>query len=460
LYSLLPRESDRIARLQSWLRAAQPLDRLTALEIVHSAMLASTPVPPAKEVLQQIRQMLRDPDEAVRRKLVVVLRDLQEKDDATRIMGMLEHERSPVVLEEVYKALGRMGASDAIGACIVGVQNPNSKVAAGAADALGRLCRQVSGNPAPQTAEAAKALLERASPPIEDPVLRGQIISAMASIADPQCLAVLAAHAGSDEPVPQIRQAALTGIGVIGEASQLDLVIARLSEDSDPGVREAAAEALGKLGNKPIHLRPLTLRLTDPSQSIQNRAWQAYRQLFSRLSLAERNEVLATWTAADKATTARRIDLLTDLESQATAARSDPAELLRIREELGDALLASAEYALAAAAYTRALEGLGAEQGTQRLVIAPKLLDAWLRTPAHDRAVSLVLAAPSPDMLASFAERLHAYVEELARMDGKAAQDCIDRFKTSAPAMFNGDWAPRFEKIRHASSRPATATAG
>lgn len=460
LYSLLPRESDRIARLQTWLRAAQPLDRLTALEIIHSAMLASTPAPPAKEVLQQIRQMLRDPDEAVRRKLVVVLRDLQEKEDAARIVDMLEHERSPVVQEEIYKALGRMGASDTISACILGLESPNTKVAAGAADALGRLCRQVNGETPPQTGDAVKALLKRTTKPIEDPVLRGQVINAMASIADPQFLPVLVAHAGVDEPVPQIRQAAFTGIGAVGDASHLDLVIVRLSEDADAGVREAAADALGKLGNKALHLRPLTSCLSDPSQAVQNKCWQAYRQVFARLSLTERMEILATWTATDKATIARRIDLLTDLESQATAAKSEAAALLRIREDLGDALLAGNEYALAAAAFTRAMDSLPAEQGGRRNVIAPKLLDAWLHAPAHDRAISLVLAATSPEMLASFAERLLAYVEDLARIDGRAAQECIERFRKGAPALFEGDWGPRFDQIRRAASQPATTASG
>jgi HEAT repeat protein len=453
LYALLPRESDRVARLQTWLKAAQPLDRLTALEIIHSAMLATIPTPPAKEVLQQIRLMLRDPDESVRRKLVVVLRDLQEKDDASRIVAMLDHERSPVVLEEIYKALGRMGAVEAVSACIAGLQSSNDKVASGAADALGRLCRKVNGNAPSRNDDVVAALLTKASTPIEDAVLRGQVIGAMAAIAAPKFLPVLLSHAGPDEKVPQIRQAALTGLGEIGEPANLDLIIARLSEDSDAGVREAAAEALGKTGSKPTHLRPLFLRLSDPSQAVQVRAWQAYRQLFARLSWTERKEVLTGWTANDKATNTRRIDLLTDLESQASTAISEPAELVCIREDLGDTLVAVAEYALAAAAYARATEG--PEQGSQSAVLTSKLLDAYLHVPAHDKALALAAAAKSPQMAAVMAERLLAYVQDLAKIDGRAAAECIDRFKAGAPALFNGECGADLDQVRQSASQPA-----
>jgi HEAT repeat protein len=423
-------------------------------------MLATTPTPPAREVLLQIRQMLRDTDQSVRRKVVVVLRDLQEKDDATRIAGMLEHERSPVVLEEIYKALGRMGAVEAVPACVSGLLSSDSIVAAGAADALGRLCRRVNGKAPPQAAAAVAALLQKTSVHIEDANLRGQIVTALAAIADLQSLPVLLTHAGPEELVPQIRQAAVTGIGEIGDPSNIDLVVSRLNEDADPGVREAAAEALGKLGSRPLHLRPLSLRLSDSSPTVQIKCWAAYRQLFARLSWAERLEVLATWSGPDKATILRRIDLLTDLESQATNVKSDPGELVRIREELGDALLAGAEYALAAAAYSRAVEAMTAEQGDRRLSVLPKLLDAYLYSPAHDKAVSLAASAQSPQMVGAMAERLLAYAQEKAKIDSQAALECINKFKTGAPALFAGEWAAKFELIRTATSQPATALAG
>ncbi|MBI4580397.1 MAG: HEAT repeat domain-containing protein [Planctomycetes bacterium] len=459
LYGLLPKESDRIGRLQTWLKAAQPVDRLTALEIVHGAMLATTPTPPAKEVLQQIRQMLRDPDEDVRRKCVAVLRDLQEKEDAARILGMLEHERSPVVLEEIYKALGRMGDPEATGACIKGLRNPNEDVASGAADALGRLCRVVNGKVPPNAALAVTAILERANEPMGDK-LREQLVTAMAQIADRRFLPILAVHAKPDEKVAQVRQAAIAGIGQIGDPEQVDLVIAGLSEDPDPGVREAAAEALGKLGNKPAHLRPLVLHLADASQAVQNKAWAAYRQVVGRLTWEERRQAFSAWTGEDKVSTGRRIDLLTDMESQAAAAKNDPGRLVDIREELGDALLTSGEYALAAAAFARAAEGMTAEQAGRRLPLTVKLLNAYLRVPAYDKAMATAAAAQSPQAREALAEQLFRFVENLAKTDPRGAVDCIDRFRASSPDLFNGDWGARFDGLRRSTTQPASTLPG
>jgi HEAT repeat protein len=460
LYGLLAKESDRVARLLTWLKAAQPIDRLTALEIVHSAMLATTPVPPAKEVLQQIRQMLRDPNEGVRRKLVIVLRDLQEKEDAARILGMLDHERSTVVLEEIFKALGRMGDPESIKACIKGLNNPDPVVAAGAADALGRLCRKVSGKTPPFTDGAIAALIARASSPAPDE-LRGQLVAAMADIGDPRSLPLLIAAAGPEEKVPQVRQAALIGIGQIGDPSQVDLVISRLSEDADPGVREAAAQALGLIGGRSDHLKPLMLRLTESSQPVQTKAWEAYRAIFARLPWQERLGILTTWTGKDKPSLARRIDLLTDLEIQAVSARHDPKELTEIRQELGDVLATSTEYALAAAAYARAIEGLTVNQADLRIPLAAKLMEAYLRIPAYDKAIGLASSAQSPQMLNSLSDKLLSHAIDLARTDPRAASECIDRFKKAVPALFGAPWGSRLDEVRRTATQPAvTKTAG
>ncbi len=454
LYALLPRESDRVARLLTWLKAAQPLDRLTALEIVHSAMLAATPVPPAKEVLQQIRQMFRDPDENVRRKLVVVLRDLQEKEDAGRILGMIDHERSTLVLEEIYKALGRMGEPDSIQACIKGLNHPDEKVAAGAADALGRLCRKSNGKTPPYADAAVVALIAKSSTALTDD-LRDQLTGAMAEIADPRFLPILIARAGPEEKLPQIRQAALTGIGQTGEPGNVDLVIARLSEDPDPGVREAAALALGKLGSKAAHLRPLVERLSETAATVQTQAWEAYRAIFARLPWAERLEILGTWTGKDKITTGRRIDLLTDLETQATSAAHDLKQLTFIREEMGDAFVVNTDYALAAAAYARALEGITGDLGPARIALTAKLMDAYLHVPAYEKAAGVASAVKSPQLQVALADRLLAYVRDLARVDPRAAVECIDRFRAVAPALFGAGRATDFEGVRRSATQPA-----
>lgn len=459
LFGLL-KEADRPARLQSWLKAAQPIDRMTALEIIHSAMLATTPTPPAEDVLAQIRQMLKDPDEAVRRKVVVVLRDLQELEDAARLLTMAETERSPLVLEELYRALGRMGDPGAIGVCIEGLRNPSERVAAAAADALGRLCRkgngQATGDPTPDDTKVVAALLERSAQPMPD-ALRLEVIGAMAEIADARFLPRLVAYAGPAEKMPGIRQAAIAGIGQIGGPAQIDLLVGRLADDPDPGVRDAAAEALGKLGSQTSHLAPLVARLQDVSPAVQNRAWLAYQAIFLRLSAADHQQVLDTWIGTDAATVAKRIDLLTDLEGQAVTLKLDAKQMMSIREQLGDALMSGTQYVAASAAYARALEAVPADQPDRRAPLAAKLMEAHLKALAYDKAIALATTSSAGQVKDALAERLLKYVQDLAKIDAKAAQDCIEKFRTGAPALVSGLWAAKFDEVKRAATQPATS---
>lgn len=462
LYALLTRDADRTAHLLSWLRAPLTLDRLIALDIIHAAMLATTPVPPADEVLQQLRQMLRDPEESVRRKLVIVLRDLQEAEDVARLRAMIDVERSPLVLAEIYLALGRMGDIESIPACIAGLGHRSEAVVMGAADAFGRLARRTNGK-RPQSVDAAvAALLKRASQPIENPNLRRELIEAMAEIADESFLPILVSRAQQDEPVAAIRQAALIGIGRIGKPEQLELLNERLAEDVDPGVRQAAAEAIGKLGTSLGHLRPLMIRLDakiEPSVAVQAAAWDAYRAVFVRLPAADRQSALANWAGDDLGTATRRADLLADLEKQLATGKTEPQIITAVREQLGDTYLLIGQHAQAAAAYSRALDVVKLDQTDSRSRLLAKQVEAHLLTPAIDKAVSMAASAQSAPDRRAMAERFLRHVETLGRTDPKAAKEVIARLQAAVPGLFGPEYATRFDAIRRTATQPATTPA-
>jgi len=135
---------------------------------------------------------------------------------------------------------------------------------------------------------------------LADDKLRAAVIDAMASIAAPEFLSVLVKYVGSDEYVPAIRQSALRGIGAMGRPAEdrIPLVIERLNVEQDPGVREAAVIALGSMGSQPEQLAALRPRF-DPkielSVAVQKRAWEAYQQIFMRMSLKDRTQVISAW---------------------------------------------------------------------------------------------------------------------------------------------------------------------
>ncbi len=298
LYDLLPGDAERAERLLRWLSSPRPFLRETALDIIYQP-LKKKGVVPSNGVLQKVRTMLDDPDESVRKNLVEVLRELQQLEDARLLEARLEQEKSPAVRELIYHALGYIRDPKSIPVCVRGLTDPVDSVAARAASALGDLAEFIKPASAPQALESAvDGLLERASGGIGDDELRERVIDAMASIADKKFLAVLAKHAGPDESQPAIRQAALRGIGRIGDPAQADLVIKRLAAEQDPGLREAAVEALGKLGSKLEHLEPLRERLdakVEPSAAVHQKAWEAYRLVFMKLTPADQQRVIASW---------------------------------------------------------------------------------------------------------------------------------------------------------------------
>jgi HEAT repeat protein len=300
LYALLPGDPERTDRLKLWLTSRRGFVRETALDIIYQT-LKKKQVEPAPVVLQQLRTLLNDPEESVRKKVVEILRDLRQLDDAHLLAGRLPSEESPAVREMIYHALGYIGNPDSIPVCVKGLQDPVSSVAAEAAEALGDLCEMSkSGSGSVDLRPAIDGLLELASKGMADEKLRASVTDAMANIADPRFLDVLVKRAGADENVPAIRQSALRGIGRIGAPAQayIPLVVARLGVEQDPGVREAAVIALGQLGSQPDQLAVLRARFdpkVEPSAAVQKRAWEAYQTIFMKLAPKDKTKVIATW---------------------------------------------------------------------------------------------------------------------------------------------------------------------
>ena len=307
LYQATAEPARRDALLLEWLRCELPLRRLKAMNVIHDA-LRSTGAQPAEEVLAQVRTMTSDRDPVVRAKLVTFLRDLGMLEDAPRIAEMVVDEPSPAVRVEVYKALRKLADPQTLAVCVAGLNDPDTNVAAAAAEALGRLCER--GNGQPETAvvaEVVEALLERYGINGEgdgtnaaelEPVLRRSLIEAMAGIADPNLATVLATHAGEAEVDPLIRQIAIGGLGRLDQQDHVAIVLDRLINDPEPVVRETAARVVGTLGFEPAHLAALRTRLdrdAESSTAVTNQAWEAYQNLFQRMAAAEQKKALRSW---------------------------------------------------------------------------------------------------------------------------------------------------------------------
>ncbi len=451
-------EADRPALLLLWLK--QPLaavERLTALDIVHQGLRKGTTPDPA--VLDQIRLMLNDPEDVIRQKAVLVLRDRGLREDAARIQRMLDQDQSTAVREAIYSALGLLGDPASTSTVIRGLDDPAETVAAEAATALGRLGEPRPGPSSETAAAAVQALADRASRPIPDAKLRERIVDAMAQIADPRFLPALTRYAAPDEPVAAVRQAAVSGLGHAADRTKLPLVIERLVSDPDAGVRAAAAEAIGRLGGDSQHLRVLRERLdpaAEPSTTVQNRAWEAYQAIFTNLPAPEQKNVLQTWNTQEPGAPERRIDLLTALEKKVSSSKSDPVQLTAIREQLGDALVAASRPADASAVLARAMETVNPDPDRNRNRLALKLADANLQAGAPEKARILAVSLPAGQVRTTILEKLLKHVEALVKSDPPAARTFLDRLSENAAGQLGAAWEDRFNAQRRRLP-PATA---
>ncbi len=450
LYEATRGETERADLLQTWLKSDLPMMRTQALGIIHEALRRSGTKPSAA-VLDLIRTLVTDPDAAVRQALVAFLRDQGLLEDAPRIRELLRREPSEAVREEIYKALGKLIDPDSIPDCMAGLDDPSEAVAGAAADALGRLCEKGTGKPPEKLADVVAALVRRIEAPVTTLRLRADLVEAMADIAAADFGPVLTRYAGTDEPESSVRQAAIRGLGRIGSAEHLEVVLDRLANDASAGVREVAAEAIGRLGANPVHLQALLTRLDPKLESaaaVQNQAWRGYQLVFQRLSDAEQETALAIWKDSDLKTLGRKIELLTGLEAQVAARNADGNRLMGIREHLGDACLAAGQSAEATAAWSRALGVAPAGDAPTRVRVTGKLVAAYLKNGSPDKAITQAAAAKLPEVRDTVAALLLEYVQTLGAGDAAAAISFLDRLAAVLPDGFGPDWAPKFQAAR------------
>jgi HEAT repeat protein len=454
-------EADRPALLLSWLKQLVVLERRTALDIVQQALRKGTSDGP---ILEYVRTMLNDPDETIRQKVVLVLRTRGLREDAARIQTMLQHDQPPVVRDAIYNALGVLGDPASIPSAIEGLKDQVESVAAEAATTLGKLCELQPAPAKALLAAAVDALLQRCASPIENAGLREHVIEAMSHIAHPSFLPVLSRYAVADEPVPAVRQAALRGLGRINDPESINLVLERMTGDSDAGVREAAVEALGRMGISPDHLKALRERLdpkVEAAVAVQNKVWESYALIFMKLSPAEQKAVLDSWEEPNLSPPGRRIELLTHIEKVMTTAKIDPRRLADIREQLGDDLLATSRPADAVSVLARGLEIMPAVQQERRLRCALKLIVAHLRTPTPEQAITLAGNSDIPMLKPAAAALLLKFAQDLSTSNAQAAGEFLYKLKQTVPDQFGPDWAKKFSAIliNLPVSQPATAPA-
>ncbi len=453
IYELLP-EDERLAFLEALLNKSLAVRRVTALEILHAQLPTRKP---QDSLLKKVRELLQDEDPMVVRGAVVVLRDLRQTTDAALLRNVLEVRSSPDVRIAVFQALGYLADPESIRVCATELDNPNPKVASQAAASIGRLAGHNPGPGEELRGIAIQALLKREEAPLDDALLRTNLIEAMAKIAAPEFATVFIRHLNpAQEPEAAIRQSAVRGLAALGSAEHLPSIIAAMNEDTEARVREAAAVSLGTLAHTADVLLSLRDRLSDESEAVQKAAWTAYFAVVAKLAPEDRMRVLDSWSGSETTTLGRRVELLHHLAKVLANENAPAPQRAAIFEQAGDGLSQLGNSAEAATSYVRALEILPLENAEARIRAAGKAFDAFLAVPDLPRMLTEAAKLKQQPLLDLAAEKI---LQHLSGMDEAARKVAYDHMAAAIPDLFGEQWAPKFKALLPTAEAPSTSTA-
>ena len=179
--------------------------------------------------LERLRTALRDPDPGVRTAVARALERVESREDVVCLVERLTSEDKLTRLNAVY-GLAAVGDDTALHAIVSALRDPVEDIRAAAVRTLGEL----------RAASTLEPLVER----LDDPsnLVRRQAIEALGAFGDRRVAQVLRALLG-DKDLEIVREC-LRALGACRDP-KAEIEILQHLEHPDPGVRAAAAEALG-----------------------------------------------------------------------------------------------------------------------------------------------------------------------------------------------------------------------
>ncbi len=368
-----------------------------------------------KEVGQEIKtrlaEMISDSQPALRLKVALIVGDLRLTGTAGRLVQALEAEQDAGVRAAFVNAIGRLDSVDAVGALIGRLEDEAPLVVGEAALALANIARRAGNADAKITTQISAALLSRFNriPPTADD-LRIKFLDAMSRIGSEPFREVFGKEMASVRSVP-VRRAAIAGLAGFGDAAAAER-IRPFTSASEPGIRAAAAGALGKCGQGDADLAVLVSRLDGNGESdatVRQRAWEAYLLIAQRLPAMDHLRLAEIFADTDDEISLRRqLELLTVLRGnpkryeQIGAGEIDGRIILL--ESMAGAHEKLGEFTAAAAALIQATDLLQNRAEPRFVRLASK-------------AVSLLLAGGEIDMA------VRQIKESTTERDGSAMPD-------------------------------------
>jgi HEAT repeat protein len=273
---------------------------------------------------ERLRDALGSDSAAVRRRAAEFLGEVSEEEDQATVDALLRaatkddddevraaavdalDELGQAALEQLLSELTGTGGSEAAWvtaqkfARALKADRPELRMAA--ANALGRLDD-------PSSVQHLVGALDD-----EDPRVRLRACQACGTFADPRSVPALTTRLTEDGD-PRVRRAAANALGNVGTDQALSPLL-DLLDDGDEPLRRIAAGALGK-ASTPEPVEPLARALGDESAVVRNAAVYSVIELLSNVpteqSHAVRDRVVSELKSADDATVVEPlVEILTD----------------------------------------------------------------------------------------------------------------------------------------------------
>jgi len=215
--------------------------------------------------LEELRRMIKDPQWDVRRAVADALGRLRDQK-AIDVLARALSDGDSDVRESAARALGNVRSRDGIVPLIMALKDTNSSVRRMAATALSRVDPEWSSSPEARVAanQLKPFLADR------DPDVRHLVTQLLASIGAMEAHARVAIV---PDPYMELSQNKRNKFAV----GLLMVVLC----DADRDLRQAAAEALGRLGDTRA-IVPLNRAINDSDDGVRNAAGFALRQLGHR----------------------------------------------------------------------------------------------------------------------------------------------------------------------------------
>lgn len=439
---------EKTALLMQFLADDEPVFRVVGAEIVRDERGDSRPTPP--EAQAKLRDLVRDSATEVRFAAAWALQAVVDPAALDALLAQLAQEPDPDVAVRLAYAVAPLEDVRAIPVLTEMLNHSSYRAAEAAAVALGRLGPKIAKQPPPaarQLAATLREVVERTATDVGAMSFREAAVEAMVPLKAQEERQFLARLAGDPRGESQrVRRAAVEALGNTGVEGVADTLAEVMRRDPDAPVRLAAVRALGLVGGFD-HAETLWTQMeVEPDPSVTAAIWRVLESLFP----AAPKERLFEWAHRLRDDPERQLAVWTALVENL----QDPAErndLAAVHQNIGEANMrlrqaaenpeAAANFAREAADHFRKALDHRRALGAQEIVTrgpAEQLMEALLASRQYAAAAALAADSirESPENHQTMGSKIWHDVEQLHKGgDAKGAMELIEATKTMDPPL-------------------------